>query len=89
MGERPDFWIKHVFRRLALKIRLKAGTVRKVFPGYFDAILHLTVREPVWPSGKALGWEAEGHRLDSASVLPSLQKDCGLWTLSCDFLPHN
>ena len=30
--------------------------------------------EPVWPSGKALGWEAEGPRLDSASTLLSLQE---------------
>ena len=45
--------------------------------------------EPVWPSGEALGWYAEGPRLDSASALLSLQKGCGLWTLSCDFVPHN
>ena len=44
--------------------------------------------EPVWPSGKALGWEAEGPRFDTASVLLSLQKGCGLWTLSCDFVYH-
>ena len=30
----------------------------------------------VWPSGKALGWKAEGTRFDSASALRSLQK---LW----------
>ena len=30
--------------------------------------------EPVWPSGKALGWEAEGPRFESASALLSLQK---------------
>ena len=40
--------------------------------------------EPVWPSGKALGWWAEGPRFDTASALLSLQKGCGLWTLSCD-----
>ena len=46
--------------------------------------------EPVWPSGKALyGWEAEGPRFDSASVLLSLKKGCGFWTLSCDFVPQN
>ena len=28
--------------------------------------------EPVWPSGKALGWSAEGPQLDTASVLPAL-----------------
>ena len=46
------------------------------------------VREPVWPGGKALGWEAEGTRFDTASALLSLQKGCGLWTLSCDFVHH-
>ena len=46
-------------------------------------------RELVWPIGKALGWQAEGPRLDSASAFLSLQKGCGLWTLSCDFVPHN
>ena len=30
--------------------------------------------EPVWPSGKALGWSAEGPRFDSASALLFLQK---------------
>ena len=44
--------------------------------------------EPVWPSGKALGWYAEGPRFDTASALLSLQKGCGLWTLSCDFVHH-
>ena len=44
--------------------------------------------EPVWPSGKALGWSAEGPRFDTASTLLSLQKGCGLWTLSCDFVPQ-
>ena len=44
----------------------------------------LVLREPVWPSGKALGWLAEGPRFESASALLSLQKGCGLRTLSCD-----
>ena len=35
-------------------------------------------REPVWPSGKALGWYAEGPRFESASALLSLQK---LWSV--------
>ena len=30
--------------------------------------------EPVWPSGKALGWQAEGPRFESASALLSFQK---------------
>ena len=44
---------------------------------------------PVWPSGKTLDWQAEGPRLDTDSALFSLQKGCGLWTLSCDFVPHS
>ena len=40
--------------------------------------------EPVWPSGKALGWEVEGPRFSIALALLSLQKGCGLWTPSCD-----
>ena len=38
----------------------------------------------MWPSGKALGWLAEGPRLDPLR-LSFLFKDCGLWTLSSDF----
>ena len=34
--------------------------------------------EPVWPSGKALGWQAEGPRFESTSALLSLQK---LWSV--------
>ena len=34
--------------------------------------------EPVWHSGKALGWLAEGLRFESASALLSLQK---LWSM--------
>ena len=29
------------------------------------------------------------NHMVSALALPSLQKGCGLWTLSCDFVPHN
>ena len=36
----------------------------------------LFLREPVWPSGKAVGWEVEGPRFDTESTLLSLQK---LW----------
>ena len=52
-----------------------------IFPAGFE-----TGCEPVWPSGKA--GEAEGPRFHTASVLLSLQKGCGLWTLSCDFVLH-
>ena len=49
-----------------------------------EAIVHCAC-EPVWPSGKALGWKAElGPRFDSLR-LSFLFKNCGLWTLSCDF----
>ena len=34
--------------------------------------------ELVWPSGKALGWYAEGPRFESTSALLSLQK---LWSV--------
>ena len=44
--------------------------------------------EPVWPNGKALGWQAEGPRFDTASALLSLQKGWGLWTLSEDSVRH-
>ena len=30
--------------------------------------------------------DQEGPRFDNASALLSLQKGCGLWTLSCDFV---
>ena len=45
--------------------------------------------ELLWPSSKALGWITEGPRLNSALALLSLQKGCGVWTLSCDFVPDN
>ena len=42
---------------------------------------------PVWPSGKA------GKQKGLGSIplrLPHLlEKGCGVWTLSCDFVPHN
>ena len=44
--------------------------------------------EPVWPSGKALGWYS-GKQRDLGSNplrLSFLFKSCGLWTLSCDFV---
>ena len=40
--------------------------------------VYTTACEPVWPSGKALGWKAEGLRFESASALLSLQK---LWSV--------
>ena len=38
----------------------------------------MSVCEPVWPSGKALSWKAEGPRFESASALLCLQK---LWSV--------
>ena len=46
------------------------------------SMVRLRVCEPVWPSGKALGWSA-GLQFDSAAALLSLQK---LW--SVDTVPH-
>ena len=46
------------------------------------------VSEHVWLSGKALGWKAEGPRFHTASTLLSLQKSCGLWAQSCDFIHY-
>ena len=31
----------------------------------------------------------DGPQLDTASALLSLQRGCGLWTPSCDFVSHN
>ena len=56
--------------------------------GYRSIVDEICACEPVWPSGKALGWQAEGPRFDTASALLSLQKDGGLWTLSCDIVYH-
>ena len=44
--------------------------------------------EPVWPSGKANA----GKQRDFGSNLLQLSflfKSYDLWTLSCDFVPHN
>ena len=38
-------------------------------PLYHPTPLALLACEPVWPSGKAIGWSAEGHRFESASAL--------------------
>ena len=34
----------------------------------------LFAREPVWPRGKVLGWQAEGPQFESTSAVLSLQK---------------
>ena len=43
---------------------------------YKNSPVRASESEPVWPSGKALGWSAEGPRFDPLSALLSLQK---LW----------
>ena len=50
----------------------------------FARIYMYIAREPVWPSGKALGWSAEGPWFDPLR-LSFILKLCGLWTLSRDF----
>ena len=45
--------------------------------------------------GMTVSWSGLAVRLvsrscpDSASALSFLFKSCGLWILSCDFVPHN
>ena len=36
--------------------------------------LNLVLSKPVWPRGRAVGWQAEGPRFESALALLSLQK---------------
>ena len=58
-------------------------------------VKHHVYLGPVVPNMSArhprtLSHTSSGPRLyRSASALLSLQKGCGLWTLSCDFVPHN
>ena len=42
--------------------------------------------EPIWPSGKALGWQADGPS-SSRLRLSFLLTSCGLIASSCDFAP--
>ena len=49
--------------------------------GYIRAIVSENECEPVWPSGKALGWYAEGPRFESASALLSLRKSWSVDTV--------
>ena len=51
---------------------------------------HCSKGEPVWPSGKALGWWAEDPRFESASAVLSLQKLWSVDTVLFETLPpHN
>ena len=62
-----------------------------LFTGYFYASLYTncigyvyaSLNEPVWPNGKQRDLGSNQPRLSI------LFKSCGLWTLSCDFVPHN
>ena len=58
------------------------------FCGHKAQCFHFGLHKPVWPSGKALGWQAEGHRFDLL-WLSFLLKNCGIWTLFCDFAHTN
>ena len=49
-------------------------------------ITYVISREPVWPSGKAGKQKGLGSIPLRLSRL--FKKVCGLWTLSCDFVPH-
>ena len=46
--------------------------------------------EPVWPSGEAgrLVSRKTSVRFPASALLP-VENGCGLWTLSCDFVPHS
>ena len=57
--------------------------------GFDSVYVTLLTTAPVWPSGKA---GKAGKRKDLGSIplrLSFLFKSCGLWTRSCDFVPHN
>ena len=49
-----------------------------------------SVCEPVWPSLAVRRYSGKRRDLGSNPLrLSFLFKRCGLWTLSCDFVPHN
>ena len=54
------------------------GVLRQVSALFIFRSAFLGVREPVWPSGKAVGWEAEGPQFEFASAVLSLQH---LWSV--------
>ena len=65
-------------------IRNGGGVGGEVGDGYFGFSPQMSISEPVWPDGKALGRSADGlcfHPLGLSFLL----KTGGLWTLSCDF----
>ena len=45
--------------------------------------------EPVWPSGKALGCKQKDLGSIALRLSFLFRKGSGLWTLSCDSVPHN
>ena len=53
----------------------------------FCAVPESAKREPLWPSWA--GKQKVPGSTDSASDLPLTSESWGLWTLSCDFVPHN
>ena len=58
----------------------------RAFVGFL--LLTLISREPVWPSGKALDWLADGP-CSSLVRFSSVFKSSGLCTLPCDFAHHS
>ena len=93
------FLLHHCHHRVPLAFRLAQkqtpSSGLRVCPSLISRTVSVDVkhhfywftREPVWPSGKALGWEAEGPRFDSASAVHSLQKVvvCGLCLVTLSF----
>ena len=72
---------KRAIIKLVIHVELRVSVVSLLESGeqrYIKAVIIICQlsREPLWPSGKALGWYAEGPRFDTASALLSLQK---LW----------
>ena len=82
MSQTPSICLRHHFSQ-------KAGNARSVGVTYNCVSSSSLYCEPVWPSGKA-GTRSGGASHGSIPLrLSFLFKSCGLWTLSCDFVPHN
>ena len=82
--ERPTF-IKIQVAGIIQKFKMNKSHTHTAWAQTYTAIaVKPHACEPVWPSGKALGWLAEGPRFDPIR-LSFLFKYCGLWRLSCDF----
>ena len=90
-------WRTHV-RYLPLHASLDIHTINRTSDQSPSRICHLRGlsqllgREPVWLSGKALGWYAEGSRFESALALFFHQKllsvDIVLWLCPSQLIKH-